>query len=116
MVEKVEAESVMVVWVLVMSGDRGGGHGEGGGNDGEGGSGDHEVGCEVGDSEVGDSEVGDSEVGDGEVGDSEVGDGEVGDGEGGCSGEGDADRLSDDADRLGIMVNRCDDNRGENNC
>ena len=87
-VEKVEAESVMVVWVLVMSGDRGGGHGEGGGNDGEGGSGDHEVGCEVGDSEVGD--------------------GEVGDGEGGCSGEGDADRLSDDADRLGIMVNRCD--------
>ena len=100
-VEKVEAESVMVVWVLVMSGDRGGGHGEGGGNDGEGGSGDHEVGCEVGD---------------GEVGDSEVGDGEVGDGEGGCSGEGDADRLSDDADRLGIMVNRCDDNRGENNC
>ena len=100
-VEKVEAESVMVVWVLVMSGDRGGGHGEGGGNDGEGGSGDHEVGCEVGDSEVGDSEVGD---------------GEVGDGEGGCSGEGDADRLSDDADRLGIMVNRCDDNRGENNC
>ena len=101
MVEKVEAESVMVVWVLVMSGDRGGGHGEGGGNDGEGGSGDHEVGCEVGD---------------GEVGDGEVGDGEVGDGEGGCSGEGDADRLSDDADRLGIMVNRCDDNRGENNC
>ena len=96
MVEKVEAESVMVVWVLVMSGDHGGGHGEGGGNDGEGGSGDHEVGCEVGDSEVGD--------------------GEVGDGEGGCSGEGDADRLSDDADRLGIMVNRCDDNRGENNC
>ena len=95
-VEKVEAESVMVVWVLVMSGDRGGGHGEGGGNDGEGGSGDHEVGCEVGDGEVGD--------------------GEVGDGEGGCSGEGDADRLSDDADRLGIMVNRCDDNRGENNC
>ena len=95
------AESVMVVWVLVMSGDRGGGHGEGCGNDGEGGSGDHEVGCEVGDSEVGDSEVGD---------------GEVGDGEGGCSGEGDADRLSDDADRLGIMVNRCDDNRGENNC
>ena len=100
-VEKVEAESVMVVWVLVMSGDRGGGHGEGGGNDGEGGSGDHEVGCEVGDSEVGDGEVGD---------------GEVGDGEGGCSGEGDADRLSDDADRLGIMVNRCDDNRGDNNC
>ena len=100
-VEKVEAESVMVVWVLVMSGDRGGGHGEGGGNDGEGGSGDHEVGCEVGD---------------GEVGDGEVGDGEVGDGEGGCSGEGDADRLSDDADRLGIMVNRCDDNRGDNNC
>ena len=95
-VEKVEAESVMVVWVLVMSGDRGGGHGEGGGNDGEGGSGDHEVGCEVGDGEVGD--------------------GEVGDGEGGCSGEGDADRLSDDADRLGIMVNRCDDNRGDNNC
>ena len=95
-VEKVEAESVMVVWVLVMSGDRGGGHGEGGGNDGEGGSGDHEVGCEVGDSEVGD--------------------GEVGDGEGGWSGEGDANRLSDDADRLGIMVNRCDDNRGENNC
>ena len=92
---------MMVVWVLVMSGDRGGGHGEGGGNDGEGGSGDHEVGCEVGDSEVGDSEVGD---------------GEVGDGEGGCSGEGDADRLSDDADRLGIMVNRCDDNRGDNNC
>ena len=91
MVEKVEAESVMVVWVLMMSGDRGGGHGEGGGNDGEGGSGDNEVGCEVGDSEVGD-------------------------GEGGCSGEGDADRLSDDADRLGIMVNRCDDNRGENNC
>ena len=96
MVEKVEAESVMVVWVLVMSSDRGGGHGEGGGNDGEGGSGDHEVGCEVGDSEVGD--------------------GEVDDGEGGCSGEGDADRLSDDADRLGIMVNRCDDNRGDNNC
>ena len=84
-VEKVEAESVMVVWVLVMSGDRGGGHGEGGGNDGEGGSGDHEVGCEVGDSEVGDGEVGDGEVG-------------------------------DDADRLGIMVNRCDDNRGDNNC
>ena len=84
-----------------MSGDRGGGHGEGGGNDGEGGSGDHEVGCEVGD---------------GEVGDGEVGDGEVGDGEGGCSGEGDADSLSDDADRLGIMVNRCDDNRGDNNC
>ena len=106
MVEKVEAESVMVVWVLVMSGDRGGGHGEGDGNDGEGGSGDHEVGCEVGD----------GEVGDGEVGDGEVGDSEVGDGEGGCSGEGDADRLSDDADRLGIMVNRCDDNRGENNC
>ena len=101
MVEKVEAESVMVVWVLVSSGDRGGGHGEGGGNDGEGGSGDHEVGCEVGD---------------GEVGDGEVGDGEVGDGEGGWSGEGDADRLSDDADRLGIMVNRCDDNRGDNNC
>ena len=50
------------------------------------------------------------------VGDSEVGDGEVGDSEGGCSGEGDADRLSDDADRLGIMVNRCDDNRGDNNC
>ena len=96
MVEKVEAESVMVVWVLVMSGDRGGGHGEGGGNDGEGGSGDHEVGCEVGDGEVGD--------------------GEVGDGEGGCSGEGDAYRLSDNADRLGIMVNRCDDNRGDNNC
>ena len=110
-VEKVEAESVMVVWVLVMSGDRGGRHGEGDGNDGEGGSGDDEVGCEVGDSEVGDGEVGDGEVGDGEVGD-----GEVGDGEGGCSGEGDADRLSDDADRLGIMVNRCDDNRGENNC
>ena len=92
----------------------------------EGGSGDHEVGCEVGDSEVGDGEVGngevgngevgDSEVGDSEVGDGEVGDGEVGDGEGGCSGEGDADRLSDDADRLGIMVNRCDDNRGDNNC
>ena len=113
MVEKVEAESVMVVWVLVMSGDHGGGHGEGGGNDGEdgdndgegggndgeGGSGDHEVGCEVGDSEVGDGEVGDGEVGDG-----------------GCSGEGDADRLCDDADRLGIMVNRCDDNRGDNNC
>ena len=106
MVEKVEAESVMVVWVLVMSGDRGGGHGEGGGNDGEGGSGDHEVGCEVGDSEVGDGEVGDGEGGcSGE-----------GDGEGGCSGEGDANRLCDDADRLGIMVNRCDDNRGDNNC
>ena len=105
MVEKVEAESVMVVWVLAMSGDRGGGHGEGGGNDdegggndGEGGSGDHEVGCDVGDSEVGDGEVGDGE------------------GEGGCSGEGDADRLSDDADRLGIMVKKCDDNRGDNNC